>query len=103
MSHTSLDDESLDDAIFCLSLMGSNVSDYLREAYRVLKLDGALHIWEATSRFDDPKRFAKDLSKLGFKVHEPEERGKFTHIEARKTVRVPNKAFRLSFKVNKEL
>ena len=103
MSHTSLDDESLDDAIFCLSLMGANVSDYLREAYRVLKLDGALHIWEATSRFDDPKRFAKDLSKLGFKVHEPEERGKFTHIEARKTVRVPDKAFRLSFKANKEL
>ncbi len=32
--------------------MGANFADYLREAYRVLKLDGSLHIWEATSRFE---------------------------------------------------
>ena len=52
MAHTPLDDESLDAAIFCLSLMGANFSDYLREAYRTLKLDGSLHIWEALEDSD---------------------------------------------------
>ena len=30
-------------------LMGSNFSDYIREAHRALKLDGLLLIWEARS------------------------------------------------------
>ena len=89
MANTPLEDECLDDAIFSLSLMGANFSDYLREAYRTLKLDGSLHIWEATSRFDDPARFARELTKLGFKAFPPEERGSFTYIEARKTRRGP--------------
>ena len=82
MAHTPLEDECLDDALFCLSLMGANFSDYLREAHRTLKLDGSLHIWEATSRFDDPARFARELSKLGFKASFPEERGKFLPEQA---------------------
>ena len=45
MGQTPLDNESLDHAIFSLSLMGANFTDYLKEAYRVLKLDGSLHIW----------------------------------------------------------
>jgi superfamily II DNA or RNA helicase len=50
MAHVPLNDEELDVAIFSLSLMGSNFTDYLREANRTLKLDGQLHIIEATSR-----------------------------------------------------
>ena len=53
MAHVPLDDETLDVAIFSLSLMGANFADYLREAYRTLKLDGQLHILEATERFTD--------------------------------------------------
>ena len=69
--------------------MGANFADYLRETHRSLKLDGTLHIWEATSRFDDPARFTRELGQLGFKAYFPEERGAFTYIEARKTARVP--------------
>ena len=98
MAHTPLDDESLDTAIFCLSLMGANFSDYLREAYRTLKLDGSLHIWEATSRFDDPERFVRELAQLGFKAFPPEERGSFTYIEARKTLRSPTEGATLRFR-----
>ncbi len=50
MAHVPLEDESLDVAIFSLSLMGANFTDYLREAHRSLKLDGHLHVIEATSR-----------------------------------------------------
>lgn len=99
MAQTPLDDESLDAAIFCLSLMGANFSDYLREAYRTLKLDGSLHIWEPTNRFDDPERFARELAQLGFKAFPPEKRGSFTYIEARKTLRGPVEGARLRFRI----
>ncbi len=49
MVHVPLDDETLDVAVFSLSLMGANFTDYIREAYRTLKLDGQLHIIEVTS------------------------------------------------------
>ncbi|URD77374.1 putative methyltransferase [Musa troglodytarum] len=37
MAHTPLVSSSVDVAVFCLSLMGTNYSNYLREAKRVLK------------------------------------------------------------------
>lgn len=85
MSHVPLDDDSLDVAVFCLSLMGANFTDYIREAHRVLKIDGHLHIWEATSRFEDVPGFCRDLERLGFRTFPPQTRGTFTHIEAQKS------------------
>ena len=87
MAHTHLDDETLDVAIFALSLMGSNVTDYVREAHRTLKLDGQLHIIEATSRFSNRKHFAEDLRRLGFDIADIADTWKFTHIHAIKTDR----------------
>ncbi|XP_068963968.1 ribosomal RNA-processing protein 8 isoform X2 [Petaurus breviceps papuanus] len=37
MAQVPLKDESVDIAVFCLSLMGTNLSDFLKEANRVLK------------------------------------------------------------------
>ena len=85
MSHVPLDDDSLDVAVFSLSLMGANFTDYIREAHRVLKIDGHLHIWEATSRFEDVPGFCRDLERLGFRTFPPQTRGTFTHIEAQKS------------------
>lgn len=76
MAHTPLEDEILDHAVFCLSLMGKNFVEYLREAHRVLKLDGQLHVWEATSRFDDAHRFARDLERLGYKTIHVKSKGR---------------------------
>ncbi len=59
MSKANLDSETVDVPLFSLSQMGCNFTDFLREVYRVLKIDGQLHIWEAVSQFDDVKRFAK--------------------------------------------
>ncbi|XP_062105658.1 ribosomal RNA-processing protein 8 isoform X2 [Humulus lupulus] len=72
MSNTPLDSESVDVAVFCLSLMGTNFSSYLQEAYRVLKPCGWLLIAEVKSRFDptsggaDPNNFTKAICELGF-------------------------------------
>jgi hypothetical protein len=97
MSKTNLDSESVDVALFSLSLMGGNFTDYLREAYRVLKIDGQLHIWEAVSRFDDLKRFAKSLEQLGFQVFEPRIKEAFVLIEGRKTDRQIDTTLELRF------
>ena len=84
MANVPLDDSTLDHAVFCLSLMGANFTDYLREAHRLLKMDGWLHIFEATSRFDNREAFAADLKRLGFDPMPLEDRWKFTYIRATK-------------------
>jgi predicted SAM-dependent methyltransferase len=75
----------LDVALFCLSMMGSNVTDYVREAHRTLKLDGWLHIYEPTARFSDREAFARSLRALGFGNIEVNDVGAFSHVSARKT------------------
>jgi hypothetical protein len=97
MAHVPLDDNTLDAAIFCLSLMGANFADYLREANRTLKLDGQLHVIEATSRFNDRDQFVKGLESLGFAVVTVEDMWKFTHIRALKTERPPREAGTIRF------
>ncbi len=82
MAHVPMEDESLDVAVFSLSLMGANFTDYLREAWRLLKLDGHLHIYEATSRFTDRNAFVDGLKEMGFAVAEVRDAWKFTHIHA---------------------
>ncbi|KAH7577296.1 hypothetical protein JRO89_XS01G0232800 [Xanthoceras sorbifolium] len=72
MSNTPLGSSSVDVAVFCLSLMGTNFSSYLQEAHRVLKPSGWLLIAEVKSRFDpntggaDPNKFSKAVCDLGF-------------------------------------
>jgi ribosomal RNA-processing protein 8 len=72
MSNTPLETSSVDVAVFCLSLMGTNVPSYLQEAHRVLKPSGWLLIAEVQSRLDpttggaNPKEFSKAICDLGF-------------------------------------
>ncbi len=89
MANVPLDDESLDVVLYCLSLMGTNLSDYLREAHRVLKLDGHLHIWEPTSRFGDLGAFKVSLKELGFDLLREATEWKFTHLHLLKSTREP--------------
>jgi len=92
-----LESETLDVAIFSLSLMGANFAEYLQEAHRTLKLDGLLHIIEATERFQNRDRFVRDLERLGFAVVRVEDKWKFTHIQALKTELTPPKLIELQF------
>ncbi|XP_029680612.1 ribosomal RNA-processing protein 8 [Formica exsecta] len=67
MAHTPLLMNSVHVVVFCLSLMGSNLSDYIIEANRVLKNNGTLKIVEVESRFEDVTNFIKLLTNYGFK------------------------------------
>ena len=84
-------------SIFSLSLRGRNVTDYLREAHRTLKLDGHLHIYESTSRFKDREQFVRDLARLGFDVFPVEDAWKFTYIHAIKTEQRPDPTVTMTF------
>jgi hypothetical protein len=97
MAHVPLNDEELDVAIFSLSLTGSNFTDYLREAHRTLKLDGQLHIIEATSRFKNLARFHTDLQTLGFAVISIQQIAQFTHIRSMKIEAKARKGSELRF------
>ncbi|XP_036393140.1 ribosomal RNA-processing protein 8 [Megalops cyprinoides] len=68
MADVPLRDASVDIAVFCLSLMGTNLRDFLVEANRVLVMGGVLKIAEVASRFENVRSFVSALSGLGFKL-----------------------------------
>ncbi len=98
IAHVPLEDETLDLATFCLSLMGTNFTDYIREAHRCLRLDGMLHIWEPANYFDDLKKFCSQLARLGFDVMEPSIEGAFARIYAVKNARKVDSKLVLPFR-----
>lgn len=68
MAYTPLNDQSVDIAVYCLSLMGTNLKDYLLEANRVLRPNGLVMIAEIQSRFDDLRQFIRGLEACGFEL-----------------------------------
>lgn len=70
IANLPLENDSIDVVVFCLSLMGTNYGDYLKEARRVLFPDGLMLITEVASRFDkhDPHTFIKGVEALGFRL-----------------------------------
>lgn len=61
-----LEADSVDVAVFCLSLMGTNFSEFIAEANRVLKLKGLLYVAEIESRIQSETEFVKVFSQTGF-------------------------------------
>lgn len=91
MKETPIEDKSLDIAVFCLSLWGSEEHDlpaYLDEAFRCLKQGGELHIYETFNHFaknqENIEAFKAQLSRLGFLEQAHEELGNIIHISARR-------------------
>jgi transcription elongation factor Elf1 len=88
IAHIPLEDDSLDVAMFNLSLMGLNVGDYIQQAARTLKLDGQLWIYEGSSHFKNLQGFIYGLESVGFRIIENEEIYKFRFIRAIKSEKV---------------
>jgi len=63
----SMGEGQIIDVVVCaLSLMGTNWVNCLREAWRILKAGGQLHIAEITSRFTDVEQFIALVGSIGF-------------------------------------
>jgi ribosomal RNA-processing protein 8 len=59
IAHLPLADGSVDVALFCLALMGTNWPDFIDEAWRVLRRGGELWVAEIRSRFGRVDRKAR--------------------------------------------
>jgi len=71
MSSVPLNSQEVDAVVFCLSLMGSNYQDYLKEAFRIIKPYGNLFICEPKKKIDNRiEEFKKDIESVGFKIIE---------------------------------
>ncbi|ROT81960.1 putative ribosomal RNA-processing protein 8 [Penaeus vannamei] len=66
MAHTPLKSGSVDVVVFCLSLMGTNIKDFVTEANRVLKHGGIMKVAEVESRFTKIDEFLSSVTRLGF-------------------------------------
>lgn len=87
MANTPLNDESIDIAVFSLSLWGPDYEDYFKEAYRVLNYDGTIYICEPISKYSENEinQLISKLKNNGFKIimhnnMQYENRGKFFYI-----------------------
>ncbi|KAF1843514.1 uncharacterized protein K460DRAFT_288318, partial [Cucurbitaria berberidis CBS 394.84] len=67
ISSLPLPDNSVDVAIFCLALMGTNWLDFIDEAYRILRWRGELWVSEIKSRFGrvDKKKGKAPINSIG--------------------------------------
>jgi putative methyltransferase len=86
MKSVPLPNDSIDVAVFSLSLMGKNWPDYIKEAKRCLATNGYLLIAETTKSLSASGRLSKlrDIIKdYGFEIYDDEQLGDFTFIEAR--------------------
>jgi ribosomal RNA-processing protein 8 len=68
MANVPLEDGIADVVVFCLSLMGTNLADFIREAHRILKMGGIVKIAEVWSRFKHVKKFLRALEQMGFSI-----------------------------------
>lgn len=87
ISNVPLEDGVLDVAVFCLSLMGTDCFNFLKEAKRCLKEGGHLKIAEVKSRFDATTidDFIAAVEALGFNVVARDENNKmFVVMEFKK-------------------
>ncbi|KAM0684049.1 25S rRNA (adenine645-N1)-methyltransferase [Mitosporidium daphniae] len=102
ISNIPLSSSSVDIAVFCLSLMGTNWPDFIDEALRILKEGGFLYIAEVRSRFDSGiKPFVDQLQNLGLKLLAKDEKNsyfinfKFVKEERRRQVKCKISTFLL--------
>lgn len=96
MAHAPLDDAMLDAAVFSLSLMGTNIKDYLVEAYRTLKIGGQLLIYHPAVE-NDRMKFVAGLEKLGFALVQHGQVYKWHYIWAIKRGRQVDSGAAVSF------
>jgi superfamily II DNA or RNA helicase len=81
MSSIPLADQEINAVVFCLSLMGSNYLDYIKEAFRVTKPYGNIFICEPKKKVE--KRLEvlkKEIDSTGFKIVEVTTSSQFVYI-----------------------
>ena len=83
IANLPLENDSIDVAVFSLSLMGDNYEDYLKEAYRVLKPMQPIMIAETAKQWkDNENEFKRILLSIGFDNLVLRESDRFIYVTA---------------------
>ncbi|KAJ1814705.1 25S rRNA (adenine645-N1)-methyltransferase, partial [Coemansia sp. RSA 2598] len=92
IANVPLADSSVDVAIFCLALMGTDFIKFIREANRILRTGGQLKIAEVVSRVSDVDAFVGELERQGFALKRKDSSNKmFIMLEFTKSKSSPAK------------
>ncbi|XP_046853237.1 ribosomal RNA-processing protein 8-like [Xenia sp. Carnegie-2017] len=88
MAKVPLLNSSVDIVVFCLSLMGTNLNEFLQEAFRILKHGGILKVAEVVSRFENLEEFITMVSTFGYNLLRKDETNKmFVQFEFEKSLK----------------
>jgi ribosomal RNA-processing protein 8 len=68
IKNTPLEKSKADICVFCLSLMGINFDEFIKEAKRILKNNGILIVAEIVSRIVSMERFLNIFVNFGFEI-----------------------------------
>lgn len=68
IKNVPLEKDSVDVGVFCLSLMGINFVEFIKEAKRIIKSNGLLYVAEILSRIVSIDKFVSVFEQLGFKL-----------------------------------
>jgi hypothetical protein len=93
---TPLKAGTLDVAVYSLSLMGEDFSDYIKEAHRVLRWDGRLFIAHMASQIHDVEMVKNQLTQMGYGGVEYDIVDRFVFFSAWKRTKL-NKGVRIYF------
>lgn len=80
MGDLPLSDNSVDIAIYCLSLMGTDWPTFLQEGTRILTAKGILKIAEIQSRLTDVDAFVRSVEAMGYQLIEKEDIDSYFYI-----------------------
>jgi hypothetical protein len=84
------EDESVDAAVLSLALMGANCANYIKEAQRILRIDGQLWIAETANRVEDVEAFCTSVERFGFDaIGHAERTDRFVIMRFQKAEREP--------------
>lgn len=85
ISDLPLESNKVDVSVFCLSLMGSNYTDYLKEGYRILKPYGSMFVVEPKKKWENNSdKLVSSLESIGLKVVDSYTSSRFLYIQCLK-------------------
>ena len=85
ISDVPLDDNKVDVSVFCLSLMGSNYIDYLKEGCRILKPYGNMFVVEPQKKWENNSdKLISELESIGLKKVDSYTSSKFIYVQYQK-------------------
>ena len=85
ISDIPLENNKVDISVFCLSLMGSNYKEYLKEGYRILKPYGNMFLVEPQKKWENnSEKLISELESIGMKVVESYTSSRFLYVQCQK-------------------